>query len=143
MWTLVAMTELNGVTSPIAPALISPEPAVKVKLKLPSTVATVIVPPPLPELSELRMTFEVRVIGETKEMGALLAKILLPKETAPAPVCENPPSPDSVSPTAAVKRPEFAMVIGPAAVVVTSPSKVIAAAVRLMPPTVFVLRSLL
>ena len=113
----------------------------KFKAKLPSTVVTVMFAPPLPELRELRLTFDVRVIGDTKEIGALFARTVVPKVTAPAPVCENPPSPDNVLPTVVVNKPALAIVIGPADVVVTLPSSVIAPAVRLIPPTAFVLRS--
>ena len=62
--TVVAVTVPRRVVPPIAPAKIS-LPAVKVRSKFPSTVATVISPADVPEL---RMALAKRVIGLAKEI---------------------------------------------------------------------------
>lgn len=136
---VVAVTVPSRVVPPSAPVKIS-LPGVKVRSKFPSTVVTVISPADVPAL---RTTLASRVIGLAKEILLLLAETLLAKFTAPAPVCENPPSPNNVFPTVVVNIPELAMVIGPLLLVVALPRNVKTDPVRLMPPTPVVVRSLL
>jgi len=74
---------------------------------------------------ELRVTFAVSVIGEANEMSLFVAVTVPASETAPAPVCANPPTPVIVLPVVVVRRPAFATLIAPDAVTLSVKVKIL------------------